>query len=82
MPASTDLYFPPADNEFEVKHMPNPALQVVDTPWGHFAGGLGTGPADIKVLDDALKALLASCGQGLRRSGPSLLRCRQAATPG
>jgi homoserine O-acetyltransferase len=60
MPASTDLYFPPADNEFEVKHMPNARLQVVDTDWGHFAGGPGTSPADIKVLDDALKELLAS----------------------
>ena len=60
MPASTDLYFPPADNEFEVRHMPNARLQVVDTDWGHFAGGPGTSPADIKVLDEALKELLAS----------------------
>jgi homoserine O-acetyltransferase len=60
MPASTDLYFPPADNEFEVAHMPNATLQVVETHWGHFAGGPGTSPADIKVLDDALKGLLAS----------------------
>jgi homoserine O-acetyltransferase len=60
MPASTDLYFPPADNEFEVKHMPNATLQVVETDWGHFAGGPGTSPADIAVLDMALKSLLAS----------------------
>jgi len=60
MPASTDLYFPPADNEFEVRHMPNARLQVIDTEWGHFAGGPGTSPSDIKVLDDALKELLAS----------------------
>lgn len=45
---------------FEVEHMPHATLQVVDTPWGHFAGGPGTSPADIKVLDDALKRLLAS----------------------
>ena len=49
-----------ADNEFEVKHMPNAKLQVIDTDWGHFAGGPGTSPADIKVLDDALKELLVS----------------------
>ena len=54
------LHFPPADNMFEVEHMPHATLQVVDTPWGHFAGGPGTSPADIKVLDDALKRLLAS----------------------
>ncbi len=60
MPASTDLYFPPEDNEFEVAHMPNAELRVVNTVWGHFAGGPGTSPADIKVLDEALKELLAS----------------------
>ncbi len=60
MPASTDLYFPPADNEIEARHMPNATLQVVDTPWGHFAGGPGTSPDDIAVLDKALKQLLAS----------------------
>ncbi|MFT3800103.1 MAG: alpha/beta fold hydrolase [Burkholderiaceae bacterium] len=60
MPARTDLYFPPEDNEFEVRHMPNAELRVVDTIWGHFAGGPGTSPADIRVLDDALRELLAS----------------------
>jgi homoserine O-acetyltransferase len=60
MPSSTDLYFPVADNEFEVKHMPNAELRVVDSVWGHFAGGPGTSPVDIKVLDSALRELLAS----------------------
>ena len=39
MPASTDLYFPPEDSANEVKHMPNAELRVVETYWGHFAGG-------------------------------------------
>jgi homoserine O-acetyltransferase len=60
MPASSDLYFPPEDNAIEVSHMPNAELRVVDTVWGHFAGGPGTSPADIKVLDAALRELLAS----------------------
>jgi homoserine O-acetyltransferase len=60
MPASTDLYFPPDDNAIEVNHMPNAELRIVDTVWGHFAGGPGTSPADIKVLDAALAELLAS----------------------
>ena len=59
MPASTDLYFPPADNEIEARHMPNAEVRVVDTIWGHFAGGPGTSPDDIAVLDGALKELLA-----------------------
>jgi len=33
---------------------------VVETVWDHFAGGPGTSPADISVLDAALKELLAS----------------------
>ncbi len=39
--------------------MPNAELRVIDTWWGHFAGGPGTSPDDIKILDDALKELLA-----------------------
>ena len=60
MPASTDLYFPPEDNAIEVSHMPNAELRIVDTVWGHFAGGPGTSPADIRVLDAALRELLGS----------------------
>lgn len=60
MPASTDLYFPPADNEIEAKHMSNAELRIVETFWGHFAGGPGTSPDDIAILDAALKELLAS----------------------
>jgi homoserine O-acetyltransferase len=59
MPASTDLYFPPEDNAIEVSHMPNAELRIIDTVWGHFAGGPGTSPADIKTLDEALRELLA-----------------------
>jgi homoserine O-acetyltransferase len=40
--------------------MPNAELRVVETYWDHFAGGPGTSPDDIKVLDAALKELLAS----------------------
>lgn len=60
MPASTDLYFPPEDSAFEVAHMPNAKLSVIETYWGHFAGGPDTSPKDIAVLDAALKELLAS----------------------
>jgi homoserine O-acetyltransferase/O-succinyltransferase len=64
MPASTDLYFPPEDSMYEVEHMPNAKLKVVQTAWGHFAGGsggaVGISPDDVKVLDAALSELLAS----------------------
>jgi homoserine O-acetyltransferase len=60
MPASTDLYFPPADSEYEVKQMPNAELRIQDTDWGHFGGDpRGTSP-DIAQVDAAIKELLAS----------------------
>jgi homoserine O-acetyltransferase/O-succinyltransferase len=59
MPAEMDLYFPPEDNEYEVKYMPNAEFRVLKSLWGHFAGG-GANPVDTKFIDDALKELLAS----------------------
>ena len=60
MPAETDLYFPPADSEFEVAHMPNAKLLTIPSIWGHFAGGPGTSPVDADFIDAKLKELLAS----------------------
>jgi homoserine O-acetyltransferase/O-succinyltransferase len=58
MPAEKDLYFPPEDEEYAVKRMPNAELRVISGVWGHFAGG-GLNPEDIEFIDDALKELLA-----------------------
>jgi homoserine O-acetyltransferase len=60
MPGRTDLYFPPEDSEYEVSKMPNAELRPMPSIWGHFAGGPGLSPADVKFLDEALKELLAS----------------------
>jgi homoserine O-acetyltransferase len=54
-----DLYFPPEDNRYEVDHMPNAELRQTDSIWGHFAGGPGLNPEDVKFIDDSLKELLA-----------------------
>jgi homoserine O-acetyltransferase/O-succinyltransferase len=60
MPAEKDLYFPPEDNEWEVRHMPNAELRVIPGVWGHFAGGgLDADQTDTKFIDDALEELLA-----------------------
>ncbi|MET3392798.1 homoserine O-acetyltransferase [Variovorax sp. 1140] len=59
MPAERDLYFPVADNEWEVSHMPNAECRPISGVWGHFAGG-GSSPADTRFIDDALKELLAT----------------------
>jgi hypothetical protein len=59
MPAEMDLYFPVADEEYEVSHMPNAELRVIPGVWGHFAGG-GSSPDDTALIDAALKELLAA----------------------
>lgn len=59
MPSQTDLYFPPEDNEYETKHMPNAEFRPIPSIWGHFAGG-GMNPVDTKFIDDSLKELLGA----------------------
>jgi len=58
MPAALDLYFPVADNEWEVQQMPSATLQIIPGLWGHFAGG-GLNPVDTKFIDEKLKDLLS-----------------------
>jgi homoserine O-acetyltransferase len=60
MPGQTDLYFPPEDSQFEVANMPNAKFLPVPSIWGHFAGGPGTNPDDVKFIDSTLKELLGS----------------------
>ena len=57
MPAEIDLYFPVADEEYEVSHMPNAQLRVIPGIWGHFAGG-GAWDEDTAFIDKALQELL------------------------
>jgi homoserine O-acetyltransferase len=60
MPAEKDLYFPPEDNAYEVRNMPNAELRVIPGVWGHFAGGgIEANQTDTRFIDDALKELLA-----------------------
>ena len=58
MPGQTDLYFPPEDSAIEVAHMPRAKLIPFPSIWGHFAGGPGTNPEDVKFLDKHIKELL------------------------
>ena len=57
MPAERDLYFPVADEEYEVSKMPNAELRVIPGIWGHFAGG-GANADDTKFIDNAVMELL------------------------
>jgi homoserine O-acetyltransferase len=58
MPSQTDLYFPPEDNAWEVRHMPHAELRPMASLWGHMAGSPGSNPADTGCIDAALRELL------------------------
>lgn len=57
MPGSTDLFFPPEDNAYEVKHMPNTIFQPIESKWGH-CFGIGQNGQDSLVIDNHLKQFL------------------------
>ena len=59
MPCATDLYFTVADNAYEVEHLPHGELRVIDSDWGHIAGGPDRVPAVSRLIDSAIKELLA-----------------------
>ncbi len=59
MPCSTDLYFPPEDNEIEVSLMQNAELRVFDSPFGHCVASPGRHWDFMAFLDDALGDLLS-----------------------
>ena len=58
MPCTEDLYFPPADNELEVRHMPNAELRPYSSPWGHCAANPGNDPGFTAALDSNIRELL------------------------
>lgn len=41
MPSRTDCYFPPEDSEEEIKYLKNGKLSIIESIWGHVAGGGG-----------------------------------------
>jgi homoserine O-acetyltransferase len=59
MPVATDLYFPPEDSRIEVAHLRRGELRVIDSPWGHVAGGPDRNPADTARIERAIADLLS-----------------------
>jgi len=58
MPSKTDLYFPPEDSLNEMRSLASTAkLVVIDTVWGHTAGG-GSNPADDAFIQAEIKKFL------------------------
>jgi homoserine O-acetyltransferase/O-succinyltransferase len=58
MPCRTDLYFPPEDSEEEVRHLPRGELRVLESKFGHVAGGPNRIPEDTAFIEAAIRELL------------------------
>jgi homoserine O-acetyltransferase len=58
MPASTDLYFPKEDSALEVAGLPNAELRVIESDFGHIAGGPDRVPEATAFIEEALRDLL------------------------
>jgi homoserine O-acetyltransferase len=58
MPSRTDLYFPPEDSVREVAQLANGQLCVIESIFGHAAGG-GGNDADTAFIDAQLRRVLA-----------------------
>jgi homoserine O-acetyltransferase/O-succinyltransferase len=59
MPCSTDLYFPPEDSRLEVSLLPRAELRILESKFGHVAGGPGRVPRDTAFVEAAIVDLLA-----------------------
>lgn len=59
MPARTDLYFTPEDNELELRSLRRAELRPIESDWGHCAGGPDRNPVDTAFIEAAIRDLLA-----------------------
>ena len=57
MPGRTDQYFAVADSEVEVGLLRKGELSVIESVWGHAAGG-GMSEVDTKWMDGRIRAFL------------------------
>jgi homoserine O-acetyltransferase/O-succinyltransferase len=58
MPCRTDLYFPPEDSASEVSYMRDAELRVLESDWGHIAGGPGRTAEGTAFVECAIRDLL------------------------
>ena len=57
MPGKNDLYFPPEDNEIELKDIPNGELRIIPSSYGHYAGA-GKSKDDLNFINRAIADLI------------------------
>ncbi|RYZ03159.1 MAG: alpha/beta fold hydrolase [Myxococcales bacterium] len=58
MPCRTDLYFPPEDSRLEVQHLRDGELRILESDFGHVAGGPNRIPEDTAFVEAAIRELL------------------------
>ena len=58
MPGATDLYFPVADNAFEMAHLAPAELRPIPSIWGHVAGSPSPDREDFSFLRAAVRSWL------------------------
>ena len=59
MPSRTDLYFTPEDSAIEVQYMRHAELRVIESDWGHCAGGPGREEEAMRQIASAVSDLLS-----------------------
>lgn len=59
MPCRTDQYFPPEDSEIEAGELKHAKLRVIESCWGHIAGG-GANEEDVRFMNDEIAAFMQS----------------------
>jgi len=57
MPGSSDLFFTKEDSAYDVQHMPNAILRLIESKWGH-CFGIGANEADSRLIDGYLREFL------------------------
>lgn len=58
MPCRTDLYFPPEDSRLEVEHLARGELRILESDFGHVAGGPNRIEEDTAFVEAAIRELL------------------------
>ena len=57
MPCRTDQYFPPEDSEIEAKFLDKGTVEVIESTWGHIAGG-GANEKDVEFINERVSKFL------------------------
>ncbi|KAJ7072665.1 Alpha/Beta hydrolase protein [Mycena amicta] len=60
MPSRTDMYFPPEDSEEEARCLKDGRVRVIESIWGHVAGGGGGTKDDNEFIKQEVAAFLQS----------------------